>query len=48
MNKLIEYFDLASEVRPKRPSEKAATKDTKTLHGFLQYIALVLGIIWLF
>jgi hypothetical protein len=44
MNELIKYFDLASEVRPKRPTERAATRDTKTLHWLPQYFALVLGI----
>jgi hypothetical protein len=42
MNKLIKYFDLASELRPRRAEAMA---EGKTLHWFPQYIALVLGVI---
>jgi len=42
MNKIIKYFDLASDLRPKGATGKAAGKQ---LHWFPQYIALVLGVL---
>ncbi len=42
MNKLIKYFELASEPPPNL--NRAATDQGQTFHWFLQYVALVLGI----
>jgi hypothetical protein len=42
MNKIIRYFDLASELRAKAPVAKAKGK---TLHWFPQYVFLIIGII---
>ena len=45
MNKIIRYFDLASELRPKRAQAKSASEKQKELHWFPQYASLLLGII---
>jgi hypothetical protein len=42
MNKLIEYFDLGSELRGRGPK---ATAKTRRIHWFPQYLALFLGIV---
>lgn len=43
MNRLIRYFDLASEQRSRGAVSRSA--DGQPLHWFWQYLALVLGII---
>ncbi len=44
MNKLIRYFDLVSEYRPKGPQARTAGPGTQELHWLPQYIALLIGI----
>src|SRR2546429_8306337 len=45
MNKLIKYFDLASEARPKRAQAKTSDAAVRKLHWFPQYLAVLAGII---
>jgi hypothetical protein len=45
MNRLITYFDLVSEYRPRGPRAIAAGSSTVTLHWIPQYVALLLGIL---
>ena len=42
MNKIIQYFDLASQYRP---GGSRAVSQTVTLHWFWQYLALLAGIV---
>ena len=43
MDSVIRYFDLASEIRPKRPREKG--EGAPPAHWLPQYLALLLGIV---
>lgn len=45
MNRIIEYFDLASQYRP-GGSHAVSGGKSKKLHWFPQYIALLLGIVF--
>jgi hypothetical protein len=42
MNRIIEYFDLGSELRNRTP---VATEESVSIHWFPQYVALLFGIL---
>lgn len=45
MNKIIRYFDLASEIRPKIAKARSENQPVPPANWQLQYLALLLGII---
>ena len=45
INRVIEYFDLSSRVRPSQNHHGKAEKDEKSFHWLPQYFALLLGIL---
>ena len=44
INKVFGYFDLGSEIRTKYDRGQAGRGGNNTIHYFLQYLALVMGI----
>ncbi|HTQ39695.1 MAG TPA: hypothetical protein VMJ32_11750 [Pirellulales bacterium] len=45
MNRILEYFDLGSKLRPIRAQATAAGEKPRTIHLIPQYLALISGIV---